>query len=65
MAKSVDNGVMEGASGKIGKMLVFRQRADQTIITRGAKKTTRPITDEQIEVRNRFTEAAYYAKSAI
>ena len=38
MAKSKDNVVMEGASGKIGRMLVFRQRADQTIIARRAKK---------------------------
>jgi hypothetical protein len=65
MAKSKDNVVMEGASGKIGKMLVFRQKAGQTIIARRANKTIRPLTDEQQEVRNRFTEAAYYAKSAI
>lgn len=65
MAKSRDNVVMEGASGKIGKMLVFRQRAGQTIIARSAKKVTRLVTDNQQEVRNRFTEAAYYAKSAI
>ena len=65
MAKSKDNVVMEGASGKIGRMLVFRQRADQTIIARRAKKTSKPITDLQQEIRNRFTEAAYYAKSAI
>ena len=65
MAKSKDNVVMEGASGKIGKMLVFRQRADQTIIARRPKKSLRQVTDDQQEARNRFTEAAYYAKSAI
>lgn len=65
MAKSIENFVMQGASGKIGKMLVFRQRADQTIIAKRPKKNNQPLTLAQLEVRDRFTEAAYYAKTAI
>ncbi len=65
MAKSTENVVMDGASGKIGKQLVFRQQAGQTIIAKRAKKTTVPITQDQLEVRYRFTEAAYYAKAVL
>lgn len=65
MAKSIENFVMQGASGKVGKMLVFRQRAEQTIIAKRPKKNTKPATEAQLEFRDRFTEAAYYAKSAI
>lgn len=66
MAKSKDNVVMQGASGTIGRMLVFRQRAGQTIIARRpVMKEGRVYTAKQIEVRERFADAAYYAKSAI
>ncbi len=65
MAKSIENFVMQGASGKVGKMLVFRQRADQTIIAKRPKKNNKPATEAQLEFRDRFTEASLYAKSAI
>lgn len=67
MAKSVDNVVMQGTSGKIGKMLVFRQRGDQTIIARTAKKRPdgRPYTQEQLAVQDRFLDASLYAKKSI
>ena len=65
MAKSIENFVMQGASGKVGKMLVFRQRAEQTIIAKRPKKNNKPATEAQLEFRDRFTEAALYAKSAI
>lgn len=66
MAKSTNNVVMKGVSGTIGKMLVFRNIAgDKTIVARRPKQSKKPLTDSQIDVRYRFTEAAYYAKSAI
>lgn len=66
MAKSKDNVVMQGASGTIGRMLVFRQRAGQTIIARRpVKKEGKMYTADQIKAQERFSDAAYYAKSAI
>jgi len=67
MAKSRDNVVMQGASGKIGKTLVFRQKGDQTIIARTGKKRAdgKPYTEKQLKVQNRFLDASLYAKKAI
>ncbi len=66
MAKSILNVVMQGASGKIGKMLVFRQtRNGETVIAiRGKKRSTPPTAKEQA-VRERFREAAYTAKMLV
>lgn len=59
--KVVDNDLVMGSSGKIGKMLVFRQRAGKTII---AKRGTRkgPLSVDQETFTERFREAAIYAK---
>lgn len=67
MAKSRDNVVMQGASGRIGKTLVFRQKGDQTIIARTGKKRAdgKPYTEKQLKVQNRFIDASLYAKKAI
>ena len=67
MAKSKDNVVMQGASGKIGRNLVFRQKGDQTIIARRPRETAtgRPISDDQLKVQERFLDASLYAKKAI
>jgi len=66
MARSTNNVVMKGISGTIGKMLVFRTNAaDKTIVARRPKPSNKPLTVAQLEVRDRFTEAAYYAKAAI
>ncbi len=66
MAKSINNVVMQGVSGTIGKMLVFRTNAaGKTIVARRPKRSSKPLTEAQLETINRFTEAAYYAKSAI
>lgn len=66
MAKSRDNVVMQGASGRVGRNLVFRQKGDQTII---ARRPVRPegmeYTSAQQRVKARFTRAALYAKKAI
>lgn len=66
MARSTNNVVMKGVSGTIGKMLVFRTNAaDKTIVARRPKPSTKPLTVDQIAVRERFAEAAFYAKTAI
>lgn len=67
MAKSKDNVVMQGASGKIGRNLVFRQKGDQTIIARRPRETSsgRPISEDQLKVQQRFLDASLYAKKAI
>lgn len=57
---------MRGASGKVGDMLVFRQKAGSTIIA-GVPKIDpdRVPTEDQLSVQERFTDAAFYAKRAI
>jgi len=66
MAKSRNNVVMRGASGKVGNMLVFRQKAGSTIIADVPKiDPDRVPTDDQLTVQERFTDAAFYAKRAI
>ncbi|WP_134090845.1 hypothetical protein [Olivibacter sp. XZL3] len=66
MAKSRNNVVMRGASGKVGNMLVFRQKAGNTIIADVPKiDPDRVPTDGQRTVQERFADAAFYAKRAI
>ncbi len=63
MAKSILNVVMQGASGKIGKMLVFRQtRNGETVIAIRGKKRSTPLSAKEEAVRERFREAAHTAK---
>lgn len=66
MAKSKDNVVMQGASGRVGRNLVFRQRGDETIIARRPRqKPGKQYTADQKMVMNNFTRAALYAKATI
>ena len=66
MAKSKDNVIMQGASGTIGKLLVFRQRGDQTIIARRpTSQNKKAPTSKQLDVQNRFIDASLYARTAI
>lgn len=54
---------MQGASGKIGKTLVFRQAENgETIIANRAKKSRKPPHPKQLESIDKFTVAAYIAK---
>jgi len=64
MAKSIQNVVMQGASGKIGKTLVFRQLSNgETVIANRAKpRGKKPLTPAQEAFRYRFQNAAYMAK---
>lgn len=67
MAKSRGNEVMQGASGRIGRNLVFRQRGDKTIIARRAQinADARPVSAKQQRVKDNFLDATLYAKKAL
>lgn len=65
MAKSRNNVVTHGLSGLIGDLLVFRQRANKTIVADRPKLSTKLPTAIQMEIRERFKRASRYAKSAL
>lgn len=66
MAKSRDNMVMQGASGKVGRNLVFRQKGDQTIIAKAPRQVKgRVLSEKQIKVQNKFYDASQYARRAM
>ncbi|MDR0384979.1 MAG: hypothetical protein LBH60_02755 [Prevotellaceae bacterium] len=64
MAKSKGNVVTFGLSGKIGDLLVFRQRNGQTIV---AKLAERPkhASGKQTAHRKRFQQATVYAQAVV
>ncbi|HYE67465.1 MAG TPA: hypothetical protein VEA58_02565 [Anaerovoracaceae bacterium] len=64
MAKSYNNVVTHGLSGKVGDLLVFRQRLGKTLV---AKLPSRSgvYTEAQMAHREKFRAAAYYAKSVM
>ena len=65
MAKVKDNLVTEGASGKLGKRLVFRHMKDgRTIIATRPDYTGHEWTIDQQTHHSRFQQAALYAKAA-
>lgn len=64
MAKSVNNIVTHGLSGKIGNLLVFSQRKGKTIVSMAPRKSNKE-TDKQKEHRAKFQEAVIYAKAAV
>jgi hypothetical protein len=63
MAKQKNNVVTHGLSGKIGDLLVFRQRDGKTVV---AKMPAQPktLSDKQIKHRKRFQQAMIYATAA-
>jgi hypothetical protein len=64
MAKSQNNVVTHGLSGKIGKVLVFRQVGGKTIVS-GMPQMPKTASALQKEQRRRFQQAALYSKAAI
>jgi hypothetical protein len=64
MGKIKNNIVTKGFSGKLGDDLVFRQIDDQTIFTRRTEIDTEP-TARQLEIRDKFSEAALFASAAL
>ncbi len=65
MAKVGDNIVTTGLSGKLGNLIVFRNRGGKTIVAKAPKKKVTEWTEAQQQHRLKFQEAILYAKSAI
>lgn len=64
MAKVGDNIVTTGLSGKLGNLIVFRNRGGQTIVATAPKKQEE-WSEAQKQHRLRFQEAVLYAKNSI
>lgn len=64
MAKSKNNVVTHGLSGRIGDLLVFRQRGGKTIVSKMPQHSAKE-SDNQKKHRKRFQQAVLYAKVAI
>jgi hypothetical protein len=64
MAKSKNNVLTHGLSGKIGDLLVFRQVDGKTIVSK-VPEHPKTVSDRQKEARSRFQQATVYAKMAI
>lgn len=65
MAKSKGNVVTHGLSGLIGNLLVFRQKANKTIVADRPRPSTKAPSTVQMAIRERFKRASRYAKMAI
>jgi hypothetical protein len=64
MAKSKNNVVTYGLSGKIGDLLVFRQRDGQTIVSKIPQQSGKASAKQKAQ-RKRFQQAVIYAKTAV
>ena len=64
MAKQTNNVVTHGLSGKVGDLLVFRQRAGKTVVAKAPPKR-KSSTEQQKEQQRKFQRAILYAKSVM
>jgi hypothetical protein len=64
MAKTHDNNLTDGLSGKIGQV-VYRQRLGETIACKKPRRRTSNISAAEQAVRSLFKEASVYAKNCI
>jgi hypothetical protein len=64
MAKQKNNVVTYGLSGKIGDLLVFRQRDGKTIVSK-VPEHSKTVTEKQAVHRKLFQSAVIYAKAAV
>ena len=64
MAKSVNNIITHGLTGKIGDLLVFRQVDGKTVVSKVPRKTT-TVTEKQKQQRAKFQEAVIYSKAVM
>jgi hypothetical protein len=62
MAKSVNNVITHGLSGKIGDLLVFRQRGGKTVVANVPRKSNK-VSEKQKEQRRKFQLAVLYGQS--
>ena len=65
MAQSKKNVVIHGMSGKLGGLVVFRQRFGKTLLTTAPGTRTKEQSAAQQEITNRFQKAVVYAKSVL
>jgi hypothetical protein len=65
MAKSRNNIITRGLTGKIGGMLIFTQRGGNTIVGKVPDKSHVIFSDKQKRVLAKFQEAVIYAKGII
>lgn len=65
MAKSRNNVVTHGLSGKIGNMLVFRQRNGKTVVSNTPRISSKQKSDRQLLQRQKFLQAVSYAKAVV
>jgi hypothetical protein len=64
MAKSKNNVLTYGLSGKIGDLLVFRQVDGKTIVSK-IPEQPKTVSEKQKTQRQRFQQAVIYAKTAV
>lgn len=65
MAKSEDNELVAGLRGAVGRRMVFRNVAGKTVVSRKRKIDPNYVpTEQQVNVRERFSDAILYAKAA-
>jgi hypothetical protein len=65
MAKAIDNVIIKGFSGTVGKQITFSQRAGKTIVGKSRRKSSLPASEKSLAVRTRFTASIAYAKIAM
>lgn len=64
MAKSTNNVLTYGLSGKVGDLLVFRQVDGKTIVSK-VPEQPKTASEKQLAHRKRFQKAVIYAKAAV
>jgi hypothetical protein len=64
MAKSKNNVLTFGLSGKVGGMLIFRQKNGETIVAKIPDRT-KPASEKQLARQRRFKQAVIYGQSAL
>jgi hypothetical protein len=65
MAESKNNIITHGLSGKVGDLIVFRNRNGKTYVASKPKERTGELSEAQKEHHKRFQQAVIYAKSAL
>lgn len=65
MARSKFNVLTHGLSGLVGDLIVFRQRANKTVVSGRPRPTTKPLKAISLAIRERFKRAAIYATSVM
>ena len=65
MAKVGNNIVTTGLSGKLGNLIVFRNRGGKTIVSKTPRKKEQEPSEAQEQHQLRFQEAILYGKTSI